>query len=366
MRPTRGRGDLRRFVDLPYRLHRDRPGFVPPLRMQEFERLDPRRNPFFQHARMETLLAWRDGQVVGRIAAIDDDLHRDLHGENLAFFGFFEATDGSVAQALLARVRKRAREWGRSQLRGPVNPSMNDSAGMQLDAFDAPPFVMMPFNPPEYPGYLEAAGFHKVKDLEAWLATDDVGVPERVSRLARRTRERSGVRVRMLDVRDMGGELERVRRLYTEGWQANWGQVPYTRAEFEALAREMRLLLDPRLVLFLEHQGETVGMCLGLPDLNQVLARTNGRLLPFGFVPLLFRRRLMDQMRLALLGVLPAARQRGFELVLIDEIVRRGMAAGYRRAELSWILEDNDGIRKALWALQARPYKHYRLYQRDA
>ena len=364
VRPVTTRRDRGRFVDLPLRLHRGTPGFVPPLRMMELETLDPNKNPFFEHARLEPWLAERDGRVVGRVAVIDDALHEATHGDDLAFFGFFEARDAAVAAALLAKVDERARALGRSGVRGPISPSLNDASGTQIDAFDRPPFVMMPWNPPSHAAWIEAAGYRKIKDLHAWIAESEKGIPERFARLADRARIRSGAVVRPVDMSRWDEELATVQRVYTEAWEDNWGQVAYTDAEFEHLAETLKLLVDPAIALFLEIDGEVAGVCLGIPDLNQVLARTNGRLLPFGIVPFLRRKAIIDQLRLAMLGVLPTYRNRGLELVLISEVWRRGVAVGYRRAELSWILEDNEAINKGLRALGGEVYKRYRLYQK--
>lgn len=365
VRRAEGRRDLARFVDVPVRLHRGKPGFVAPLRIAELETLDTERNPFWHHARMEMWLAERNGRTVGRVAVVDDDLHRSTHDEDVAFFGFFEAQDAEVAAALLERVDASARSFGRSAVRGPVNPSMNDSSGLQIDAFEAPPYVMMPWNPPAYRAWVEAAGYGKAKDLYAWMVDETQGVPERFERLANRSRQRTGAVVREVDLSRWDEELATVQRIYTEAWESNWGQVAYTDAEFRHLAQTLKLILDPKIALFLEIDGEVVGVCLGLPDVNQVLARFEGRLVPFGLVPLLRRKRIIDQLRLAILGVLPPWRNRGLELVLISEVWRRGVAAGYHRAELSWILEDNEPINKGLRALGGEVYKRYRLYQKD-
>ena len=364
VRKVHDRRDRARFVDLPVRLHRGTPGFVAPLRMTELETLDPDRNPFYTHARIEMFLAERDGVPVGRIAVIDNDRHNSLHSDNLAFFGFFEAADESAADALLDTAERSARAMGRDALRGPVNPSMNDSAGLQIDAFDRPPFVMMPWNPPSYQAWIERHDFAKVKDLHAWMVDRSLGIPERFQRLARRARERTGAVVREVEVRKWDAELAIVQRIYEEAWERNWGEVAYTDDEFAHLAQSLKMIVDPAIALFLEFDGEVAGIALGLPDLNQVLARFDGRLFPFGIVPLLRRKRIIDQIRLAILGVLPRYRNRGFELILIDEVWRRGVAAGYQRAEMSWILEDNQKIAKAISAVGGEIYKTYRLYQK--
>jgi len=364
VRPIHDPRDRARFVDLPVRLHRGTPGFVVPLRITELETLDPDRNPFYTHARIAMFLAERDGVPVGRIAVIDNDRHNSLHRDNLAFFGFFEAADESAADALLDTAERSARAMGRDALRGPVNPSMNDSAGLQIDAFDRPPFVMMPWNPPSYQTWIERHDFAKVKDLHAWMVDRSLGIPERFQRLARRARERTGAVVREVEVRKWDAELAIVQRIYEEAWERNWGEVAYTDDEFAHLAQSLKMIVDPAIALFLEFDGEVAGIALGLPDLNQVLARFDGRLFPFGIVPLLRRKRIIDQIRLAILGVLPRYRNRGFELILIDEVWRRGVAAGYQRAEMSWILEDNQKIAKAISAVGGEIYKTYRLYQK--
>lgn len=358
------RADRRAFVDLPYRLHRDDPAFVPPLRIGEFERIDDRKHPFYRHARIDLYLARDGGEVVGRIAAIDDDLHNEIHRDNLLFFGFFEAAGPEVAAALFAAVEERAAELGRTLVRGPVNPSMNDGAGFQIDAFDTLPYVMMPQNPASYPEYAEEAGFRKIKDLYAWRFDAVAGVGERIERLAERIRSRNDITIRTADMRRLKDELALLKEVYTTAWEENWGQVPYTEAEFDHLGNELKLIVDPEVVLFLEIEGRVVGVALAIPDVHQVFHRFNGRLFPFGIFHLLRRKRIISRARLPILGVMPDYRNRGFELVLIEEVARRGLARGYVEGELSWILEDNDGINKPIQATGAEVYKTYRLFQK--
>ena len=173
VRAVESRADLKRFIKYPFVKYRDDQHWVPPLLIAERQKFNPKKNPFYHHDRVELFLAKRDDEVVGRVAAIDDDNHNRTHGDNLVFFGFFEANDQMAAEALLARVEDWGRQLGRSAVRGPANPSMNDGAGFQLNAFDTDPYIMMPYNPPEYPDYAEAAGYHKVKDLYAWLFERD-------------------------------------------------------------------------------------------------------------------------------------------------------------------------------------------------
>lgn len=270
VRRVASRRDLARFIDLPYRLYRHDPHWVPPLRLAERERFNPRKNPFYEHAAVDLFLAERDGVVVGRVAGIDDDNHNATHGDNLAFFGFFEAEDERVADALFQTVEAWARDRGRSAVRGPANPSMNDGSGFQLDAFDTDPYLMTPSNPPEYPRYAEAAGYAKIKDLYAWFFDHRTADTERLSRLAARVEKRYRPTIRTVDMNRFDEELGIVKRLYNGAWEENWGFVRYTEAEFDALARELRFIVDPDIILFAELHGEVVGLSLSLPDANQV------------------------------------------------------------------------------------------------
>ncbi len=360
------RRDLRRFIDYPYQKYKGDPHWVPPLRMSEWERFNPKKNPFYEHARMDLFLAERDGEVVGRIAAIDDDLHNQTHGDNLAFFGFFEAVDEEVAQALLEHVEAWSKTLGRDTLRGPANPSMNDGAGFQINAFDTDSYVMMPSNPSEYPRYVENAGYRKAKDLYAWMFDHYESDFERLHRLAERVRKRYQPVARTPNIkRNFDAELSVVKHFYNEVWEHNWGFVKYTDAEFDHLAAELKLIVDPDVVIFLELGGKTVGLALVLPNLNQVFKRMNGRLLPFGFIHYLNRARIIGEARLPILGVVPEHRRKGLELVLIDEVIQRSRAKGYMRGECSWILEDNSEMNKGIAAAGAELYKTYRIYQKS-
>lgn len=364
VRQVKVKRDLERFINYPYKLYRNDPHWVPPLRMAEHERFNPKKNPFYRHAVIDLFLAERDGWVVGRVAGIDDSNHNATHGDNLAFFGFFEAEDEAVAGELFRTVEVWARARGRNILRGPANPSMNDGSGFQLSAFDTDPYLMMPANPPAYPRYAEAAGFAKVKDLYAWFFDHRTADTERLARLAARVEKRYAPTVRAADMERFDAELATLKRLYNEAWEENWGFVRYTDAEFDALGRELKLIVDPDVALFIELDGKAVGVALSLPDANQLFKRMNGRLLPFGWVHLLRRKRIINQARLPILGVVKEHRNKGLELVLMSETAKRSLAKGYLQGECSWILEDNDAINKSIAAAGATLYKTYRLYQK--
>ena len=362
--PVRSGRELRRFIDYAYQRNAGDPHWVPPLRLSEHERLTPRKNPFFAHADVDLLLAWRADRVVGRIAAIHDRLHEAAHHDNVAMFGFFEAEDASAAHALLGAVEAWAKARGRTAVRGPLNPSLNESAGLLVDGFDSDPMVLMPHNPREYGEFVEAAGYTKTRDLFAWLYELEPVVPATFARLAGRARERAAVSVRPLNLADFTREVERLRVIYGGAWDRNWGFVAPTVDEFRRLATELKPIFDARCAVCAEADGRIVACAVAIPDINQALKGTDGRLLPLGLVRLLLRKRYIDQARLLLLGVDVAYRALGLYPLLIAELHRQMIGGPYRRIEFSWVLEDNRDINQPAEAAGARRYKTYRIYQK--
>ena len=360
------KADLKKFINYPYQKYKDDPNWLAPLRIGEFEKFDTQKSPFFQHARINNYIAEENGKVVGRISVIDDDLHNQTHHDNMLFFGFFEARDNDIAQQLFNIVEDEAKKLGRGRIRGPVNPSLNDGAGFQLDAYDTDPYIMMPQSPPEYLEYVENAGYSKVKDLYAWRLSAETGLSEKLVRLADRVAKRYDFTVRSLNMKDYDKEVARVLDFYNSVWEDNWGQVKYTDEEAKFLAKELKMIVDPKMILFLEMKNELAGLAVGFPDINQVLRKMgNGRLLPFGIFHLLMRKFIIKKIRLPILGLKPEYRNKGLELVLINEFAKAGLKRGYKEAECSWILEDNDGINKGIKAAGAELYKTYRIFQKE-
>jgi GNAT superfamily N-acetyltransferase len=362
--PVRGRSDLAAFVALPYELHRSLPGWTPLLRRDVRAVLDPARNPFFDHAEGQLLLARRDGRVVGRVAAIHDRLHDETHGGRVGFFGFFECVDDpEVAGALFDAAAGWLHARGRDTLRGPVSPSINDEAGLLVDGFETPSVLMMPHNPPYYGALVEAAGFHKKKDLFAFRSTR-AELPERLCRATDVVRTRHGVSCRRIDMRRFDEEIALVKRVFNEGWRHNWGYLPLTDREVAHLAAQLRPLVVPDLVAFAEAGGETVGFAAAIPDWNVALrANPSGRLVP-GILRVLWASRRITRIRVLLLGVVPAWRGRAVDALLYRHVWENGRARGYDWAEAGWVLEDNHAMRNGLERMGFEAYKTYRVYER--
>ena len=362
--PVAGRRDIEAFVALPYELHRRDPCFTPPLRRDVRAQLDASRNPFFRHAARELFLARCEGRVTGRIAAIHDAAHERVHRDGAGFFGFFETTpDPAVVEALLEAAAGFLRARGCLRLRGPLSPSINDEAGLLVDGFETPSVVMMPHNPPSYPRLVEGAGFRKLKDLVAFEHTVDA-LPERLLRATRIVERRHGIATRTVNMRRFPREVELVKRLVNSGWQSNWGAVPFDDAEIAELARQLKPVVVPQLVVFAEARGEPIGFAAAIPDMNVALrANPSGRLFP-GILKLLCARRSITRLRVVLLGVLPEWRGRGVDALLYRRIWENARARGFSWAEAGWVLEDNHAMINALRRMGFRSYKTYRIYER--
>ncbi|HWN98832.1 MAG TPA: N-acetyltransferase [Blastocatellia bacterium] len=370
MRPVRTLLDRRRFLDLPYRLHRGNPHWIAPLRMAQKDILNTRSHPFYKTADAEMFLALRDGRVSGRIMAIINHAHNEFHNERAGFFGFFEVeNDPAVAQFLLETASDWARSRGAEVIRGPVNPSTNYECGLLIEGFDLDPTVMMTYNPPYYAELIELGGFKKAMDLYAYdIAAKYFIVSEKLTRVADRLRTKDKITVRTVNMKAFKQEVEVVRRIYNDAWSNNWGFVPVSESEFEHLAKDLKQLVDPRVVMIAEQEiegGESrpVGFFLAVPDINRALKKINGRLLPFGLIKLLWHSRKIDFIRIITMGIVTEYQSMGLGAVMLDEIYRRAPAAGLPNGEMSWVLENNVMMNRAAKLIGGRRTKTYRIYQ---
>ena len=354
---------LNEFVELPFRLYRDNPCWVPPLRIAVKELLDRKKHPFYANAQAEFFLARKAGKVVGRVAAIIDRNHNRFHSEEAGFFGFFECIeDGEVARALLERARAWVSERGAKFLRGPVNPSTNYECGLLIEGFDSTPMVMMTYNHRYYPGLMDQVGLKKAKDLYAYLSNANTISTEKMDRVSKKALSTNGVTVRPINMKDFEGDVARVWDVYGAAWAKNWGFIPMTREEFFQMGKEMKMILKPDLVLIGERQGRVVGFALALPDVNQALKPANGSLFPTGLLKILYYQRLIKNVRVLALGVVEEYRTSGLAAGFYATLVRNARKLGYGDCEMSWILEDNRLMNRSIEAMGARRYKTYRIY----
>jgi GNAT superfamily N-acetyltransferase len=370
VRTARERRDLKRFIDLPYRLHARDPLWVPPLRRDVEALLSRSKNPFFEHAEAEYFIVERDGEVIGRIAAISNRLHNETHGDQVGFFGFFECVDDqAAADALFQAAGEWCRTLGHDVLRGPASFSVNDECGLLVDGFDTPPTLMMPHNPRYYIDLIERAGFTKAKDLWVYQGGTEeryVPVPERLARATELIRQRQGITLRALNMKDFQGEVERIKELYNAAWEKNWGFVPLTEHEIDHLAEQFKPVVIPELVPMAEKDGKLIGFGITLPDLN-VVFQTNrsGRLFPMILRLLwMLKTRRIRRARILLLGVVPAFQGKGVDAMLYHWIWTKSGERGIYWGEAGWILEDNPAMNAGLEKMTFQVYKTYRLYDK--
>jgi GNAT superfamily N-acetyltransferase len=367
--PVRGSAEKMQFIRFPYGIYRDDPSWVMPLEMERKDFLDPKKNPFFEYGEVELFLARRGSELVGRIAAIRNPRHMQEHGTKEGFFGLFEcANDAGIARALLDTAAAWLRERGLDSMLGPANFSSNQDWGLLIDGFGSPPAIMMPHNPPYYTALLEACGLTKAKDLYAFELSSSAEPPEKVVRIAEKLRQREGVTVRPVNMKDLDAEVRRIKEIYNSAWEKNWGFVPFTDAEFDHLAKDLKAIVRPELALLAEVQGEPVAFALTVPDANQAIKAANGRLthfgLPIGLVKLLLASRRIDRLRLIILGIKEGYRRRGLDAILYLDTLRTAKRLGYVGGEISWTLEDNHLVNRAIESMGAQRSKTYRVYQR--
>jgi GNAT superfamily N-acetyltransferase len=366
--PARNRQERNDFIRFPWRIYENDPAWVPPLILERKAFLDRKRHPFYRHGDAALFLAQRNGEIVGRIMASDDPNYNALHRSNVGCFGLFESIDDvDVAAALLDRAVEWLRRRGRSEIMGPIDYSTNYVCGLLIDGFQHPPTVLTAHNPPYYARLIEACGFEKVKDWYAWWFDPDNAPVSRLRRLVDARARKTSVKIRPIDLRRPTDESHRLSSVFNEAWKNNWGFVPFTEAEAQHMATEIRPIIDPRMTLIAEVDNAPVAFVICVPDINVALQRMNGRLtrfgLPIGLIKLLYYRRKIRTARFIALGVVEKYRRAGIAERLVLQVMEEGASRGIR-GELSMTLEDNTMINRFIEAVGASKYKTYRIYRR--
>lgn len=361
--------DKRKFIDFPYDLHANERNWVEPLRFDVRNNLDTKKNPFYRHAKLKLWLAIADGKIAGRIGGIINDNHNSFHNEKTGFFGFFECVnDARVAAALFEKAEEFAATEGMDTLRGPVNPSTNDETGVLVQGFESPPVILMPYNPPYYADLIENCGFSKAKDLYALDIRREVIQDEKMmSKLERITDmicKREGITYRNVNLKDFKNEVQKLREIYNDAWERNWGFVPMTREEFEHVAANLKLAVDPDFARFAEKDGKPIGFLLALPDLNIATKGLNGKLFPFGIFRFLANKKKINRLRVIIMGVKKEYQKMGIDAGFYRDVIKMGHQKNYTGAEISWVLEDNFAMLQASEKLGAEKYKTYRVYDK--
>ncbi len=366
------RRELKRFVKVPFALHRDHPQWVAPLVFERMEFLSREKNPYFEHAEAEFFVAERDGEPVGRISVQIDHRWDEYQGGSDAMFGFFEtAEDPEVAKALIDAATGWAAAKGRARILGPMDFTTNDEIGILIEGFDRRPMILEPWHPPYYRELIESQGFEKAIDVQMWeLQFGELKEGESfdpaIHAAAKKALDDEGITIRNMRKRNMADEVRRFMDVYNEAWGDNWGFVPITDAEVEFQAKNLKQVINEDWTFMAEKDGEVVGAALTLPDINQVMARLNGRLLPFGWLRFLLGKGKVDQLRVFALGVKHAYRHTGVAAGLylkhLETAAQPGAIGG---GEMGWILETNGPMNRAMEGMGGKVVKRYRLYERS-
>lgn len=368
VRPARSKEDIARFIDFPYDLYRGDAYFVPELFIAQRDHLDPKKNPFFEHAVSELFLAEKDGRVIGRIGVVQDDLLMEYTHEKVGVFGFFEVIDDfETAKALLDQAVSWMTSRGLEWMEGPYNFSTNHAAGLLIEGFNFSPAVMMTYNKPYYQSFLERYGLAKKTDVLAYHI-EAAKFPRRLESNLKLLEDRlatKGITIRNIDLKNFQRDVKSALTVYNGAWSNNLGFAPFTEKEFLHVAKDMKLVMDPKLVFLAEKEGKAVGFSLSIPDVNEIQKNIRrGRLLPFGIFKLLFGKHKIKRVRIIALGVLEEYRKLGIDACFYAKAFlyvrnHKTLEAG----EASWILEDNPEMNQAIIKMGGVVQKKYRFYR---
>jgi hypothetical protein len=365
--PVRGRADLKAFIDLPYRLHAGTP-WIPPLKLERRAYLTRPLNPFFKHGEAEYFLARRDGVVVGRITAQYDRNFNHFHNNRWGFFGFLEfEEDQEILDALLTAAGDWLTSKRRDRMIGPFDFIINEECGILIEGFDREPMIRQPWHPPYYRQRIEAAGLVKAMDVLHW----DLRLDDRIERmqpilpkLAQRAKDKHGISIRRMSFWRLGRDMKEFAKIYNAAWSKNWGFQPYDKHDIADLAISYRLVFDKRWFMLAENEKEVVAAAITIPDINQVLKKMKGRVLPFGWWHYLNRKRIIDRCRVGFLGVLPEFEHTGVAAMLYIENFDMAAVSPIKWGEPGWILETNGGMNRGLERMGGRISKRMRIYER--
>jgi GNAT superfamily N-acetyltransferase len=369
IREVESRRDLKRFIDFPFQLYRGEPLWVPPLKLERRLFLSRRMNAFFSHGEAAYFLARLGGRVVGRISAQVNHAFNDHQQKNWGWFGFLEfEQDPEVLRALLDAAAGWLLERGRERMVGPASFAMNDESGVLIDGFELRPMILQPWNPPYYQQLIEQSGMTKAMDLLMWnleVSGRDKVLPV-IFELAGKVESEHGIRVRPMRRRQLRKDMDAFAEVYNAAWSKNWDFVPYSKKDLDAYAQELQLVFDKNWFMIAERKdsGEVVGMAITVPDVNQVLSRMNGRLLPLGWWRFLNKGRTIDRVRVGFLGVKPEYQHTGVAAKLFAEHFDAAERRPQKGGEMGWILETNGPMNRAMEGMGGRVVKRYRIYER--
>jgi len=359
--------NIKKFIKFPVKIYDNCDYWVPPLISEEKKLLDKNKNPFFEHSKMKTFIAKQDGKILGRVAAIINKNHNETHDEKVVFFGFLDFVDDpKVSKLLLEKVKEYGKKHDMEIIRGPMDPSTNDTCGMLIEGFKDDPVVMMPYNYPYYKKHMKKHNYKKAMDLYSYeIIAEDHTIPEKLDRVAKILKKRKNYSFEYITKSNIDNLIDDVITVYNKAWQANWGFVPMTEKEIVHMAETLKPILEPSLAFIIYDGDLPIGFSLSLPDANQAIKKTNGRLFPLGFIKLMLGWKDIDRVRNITMGVIPEYRKKGVEALLIHKTFENGLEMDINKADLGWILETNKMMNRELENIGAEIYKKYRIYEKE-
>ncbi|MDF1587588.1 MAG: N-acetyltransferase [Gammaproteobacteria bacterium] len=368
--PVLTKADLIQFIGIPEFIFKDDPVWVQALQLERKLHLSTKQNPYFQHAQWQAWIAWRGNQAVGRISAQIDELHLQRYNDATGFFGMLDAENNPATFSALIQT---AEQWlqgrGIKRVRGPFNLSINEETGVLIDGFDTPPVFMMGHALPYYGTLIEQSGYQKVTDTLAYMIAPDFEAPAIMQRMLAKSARR--VDVRPINLKRFNEEIAMLREIFNDAWAENWGFVPFTEAEFHELGQTLRFLIPQQLIQIAEVDGEAVAFIVALPNINEAIRDLKGKLFPFGLIKLLWRLKLRfpKSARVPLMGVKQKFQNTrlgpGLAFLVIDAVRKELHQLGAEKIELSWILENNAGMRNIIESIGGDAYKRYRIFERE-
>lgn len=368
--PVISKADLDLFINVTDDIFKNDPAWITPLMIERRMHLSAKTNPYFQHAKWQAWIAMRGDRTVGRISAQIDDLHLERYNDATGFFGMLDAEDKEETfKALIYTAEKWLQDRGINRIRGPFNLSINEEMGLLIEGFDTSPVFMMGHARPYYSTRIEQCGYQKVKDTLAYIIPPNFKTPRVMKKILDKVSHR--VNVRPINLKCYNEEISLLRDIFNDAWSKNWGFVPFTVEEFNELGKNLRFLVDPELIQIAELDGKAAAFVVALPNINEAIRGLNGKLLPFGWLKLLWRLKVSNPTtaRVPLLGVRSEFQSTrlgpGLAFVVIDAVREQLLRRGTREIELSWILEDNAGMRNITESIGGIAYKKYRVYERE-
>ncbi len=363
--------ERKQFIKFAWKVYRADPEldrqWVPPVISDYMKTLDTKRYPLYDHADLAMFTAWREGRMVGTIAAIENRRHNEIHQDKVGFWGFFECYDDQdVANALFNAAAAWLKTKGLDTMRGPVSPSMNDQCGMLVRGFDSPPVFLMLYNPEYYNRLVMNYGHHVGQELLAWYIDQDKIDIARLRKIGQHMMKREQLTIRTINMKDFDREVARIRAIYNKAWEKNWGFVPMTDKEFDFMAKSMKSVAKEHFIYFVEDKdGRTIGFSLTLPDMNIPLKHVNGNpFTPWGLLRFWWYGRNIKAFRTITMGVLPEYRNKGVDSMLNAHIADYGGQHGLYSSEMSWVLKSNEAMSKLAKVIGGIPYKEYVIYEK--